>query len=132
MIISNVGTIVASFAVTSSSSGVSAASQVQLLSLSNTLSRLITGPIADFTSPIPIAHPQPTRLGERQFHPKRLVTRVAFVQLSAVLLLVAFGWMTVGVVSAKGVWVMSLLAGAAYGMIWCVPSSLLSSSQHLC
>lgn len=115
MVISNVGTIVASFARPASrASGVTAGSQVRLLSLANTISRLTTGPIADFTSPIPIRHPS----GERHFHPKRAVTRVAFVFLSSVLLLIAFMWMAVGIVSANGVWFLSIMSGGAYGMIW--------------
>ena len=60
MVISNIGTIVLSLypeavsgvrSLTSSVEGVTA-TQVRLLSISNTLSRLISGPLADFISPL--------------------------------------------------------------------------------
>lgn len=117
MVISNIGTIVESLASTTSGqaiSGTSAASQVRLISLANTFSRLLTGPIADFTSPIPMQHPS----GELVFHKKRAVTRVAFVSLSSGLLLLSFLWMVWGVGSGSGLWILSIGTGASYGMIW--------------
>lgn len=117
MVISNIGTIVASFTSSASeASKTTAGSQVRLLSLANTLSRLITGPLADFTSPIPIRHLS----GELHFHPKRSITRVVFVFVTSALLLCAFLWMAIGIISVDGVWFLSVLTGAAYGMIWYV------------
>jgi len=121
MVICNIGTIVASFTPSASeASKTTVGSQVRLLSLANTLSRLITGPLADFTSPLPIRHPS----GELHFHPKRSITRVVFVFVTAALLLCASMWMAFGPVSLDGVWFFSLLTGAAYGMIWTVMPSI--------
>lgn len=115
MVISNIGTIVASFTPSASeASKTTAGSQVRLISVANTLSRLATGPLADFTSPIPVRHPS----GELHFHPKRSVTRIVFVFATSVFLLCAFAWMAIGIVSVEGVWFLSVLTGAAYGMIW--------------
>lgn len=115
MIIGNIGTIVASFAPSVAGASTEAAgSQVGLLSLANTLSRLVAGPLADFTSPIPTRHPS----GELHFHPKRSISRAVFVFATPVVLLCAFVWMAVGIVSVDGVWFLSVLTGATYGMIW--------------
>jgi len=132
MVVSNIGTIVASLAPAGSltdAPSVTAGSQVRVISLANTFSRLLTGPTADFTSPLPLRHSS----GELVFHPKRTVTRVVFVTLSSAILLLSFLWMAVGVTSLNGVWILSIGTGAAYGMIWTVVPSLTESvwgSRH--
>jgi hypothetical protein len=90
MVISNIGTIVLSLCpenvsgVRSSSSAESVtATQVRLLSVSNTLSRLLSGPLADFISPLTphVPHSTPARV------PSYRISRV--VLLSGISLLLA-------------------------------------------
>ena len=120
MVMSNIGTIIAHTAQhsTSPSSSTSVAFHVQLMSMANTVTRLLTGPVADWVSPALLlmadADPVPTRR-------KRYVSRVVFVSASCALFFLAFGWMAVGVRSSHSVWVLSLGTGAGYGMLWWVP-----------
>ncbi|KAF9520547.1 hypothetical protein BS47DRAFT_641793 [Hydnum rufescens UP504] len=133
MVISNIGTIVASFVHAQPEVDrppTTAGSQIRMISLANTLSRLMTGPVADFTSPIPIRH----HPGELVFHPKRAVTRVVFVMTPCFLLLLSFAWMAWGITSSNDLWILSLGTGAAYGMIWTVVPSLTEAiwgSRHV-
>ncbi|KAJ7219167.1 MFS general substrate transporter [Mycena pura] len=100
MIISNIGTIVLSLPSGSATvfSGVAAA-QVQTLAISNTVTRLLTGPIADFVSPV-VSHVPTVR--------KHYISRAAFLVAPAAALAFTSFWMELGVRSQGDVWVLSL------------------------
>lgn len=116
MVLSNIGTIVLSFPSTSTDSDSKSiilaprndrttSSQVQMLSLANTISRLLAGPIADFVSPIASYLPN----GERCFPRKHLISRMAFLVGACFILALTCFWMEVGVRSQAGVWVLRWL-----------------------
>lgn len=110
MILSNIGTIVLSLPPSSSSSGVglmrvpsadiATSTQVRILSLANTISRLLVGPLADFVSPVASYLPN----GDLCFPRKHRISRMAFLMGSSALLAITCGWMEVGVRSQAGVW----------------------------
>ena len=112
MVLSNIGTIVLSLPSTSTSSDSNitlaplndriTSSQVQMLSLANTISRLFAGPIADFVSPVASYLPN----GERCFPRKHLVSRMAFLVGACFMLAMTCFWMEVGVRSQADVWVL--------------------------
>lgn len=91
---------------------------VQVLSISNTISRLLIGLVSDWLSyaaePIPEAE-----LGEgwwgwwkRTFHRKPQVSRLAFLVSAAGTLAVAYAYVAVGLQSADGLWVLSVGASS--------------------
>ncbi|KAJ6547450.1 major facilitator superfamily domain-containing protein [Mycena capillaripes] len=122
MIMSNVGTIVlslpsASFAVLSPGA---ASSQVKALAVSNTVTRLLTGPIADFVSPIISSEPLPSPR-------KHYISRTVFLVGPAVVLCFAFLWMEIAVRSQADIWVLSVCTGIAYGATFTVLPSIITS-----
>jgi hypothetical protein len=88
MIISNIGTIVASLPSSAETvnegyfpdSGV--AFQVNLISGANTVTRVLVGPLADYVSPIAAYLPS----GAHIFLKKHRISRFAFLTLSAILM----------------------------------------------
>jgi len=131
MVMSNVGTVVASFDFPEETTRLSAGPQIRLISLANTISRLLTGLVADIASPIPTKE---RSSGNLIFSRTRVVSRTAFVWLSCSILLVSFCWMGFGVRSSQELWSVSLGTGAAYGMIWTVIPSLVEciwGSKHV-
>ena len=104
MVISNIGTIVLSLP-SSSTPGYSAgdnaatSTQVRFLSVANTVSRLLSGPLADYTSPVPEASPA---VAPR----KHLISRVAFLTGASVLLIVSFGLLETIIRTREGLWVL--------------------------
>ncbi|KAH0826915.1 MFS general substrate transporter [Lanmaoa asiatica] len=154
MIISNIGTIVLSLPnqtsiihsfVDSPSTVLMTATQVRMLSLANTLSRLITGALADIVSPVPSRAID----SNRGFLKKHRISRVSFLTLSAGVLVGTYSWMVVGVREQVGIWVLryvppspfipqldltmygticdSIGAGLAYGCAFTILPSLVSS-----
>ncbi|KAG2157356.1 MFS general substrate transporter [Suillus clintonianus] len=130
MVISNIGTIVLSLASQTSSAimdpstDVATATQVRFLSVANTLSRLVVGPLADFVSPI-ASHPP----SDAQSIPrKRHVSRVAFLFFSILVLALTYSWMVLGVRSQVDLWALSIGAGVAYGSTFTILPSLVSSA----
>ncbi|KAF7304808.1 MFS general substrate transporter [Mycena kentingensis (nom. inval.)] len=118
MIISNVGTIVTSLPpVAGGSSLAAAASQVKILSICNTLTRLVTGPFADFVSPI----------RNLQTLHRHHISRAAFLVLPASILGLAFGWMQLCARSQGDVWILSAGTGIAYGATFTVLPSIISA-----
>jgi hypothetical protein len=102
MVLSNVGSIVlslpsASVTAYSGSSG-AAALQVKALAISNTVTRLLTGPIADFVSPVVISEPPSPR--------KHYISRAVFLVVPAVVLALTSLWMEVAVRSQADLWVL--------------------------
>ncbi|KAF9069867.1 major facilitator superfamily domain-containing protein [Rhodocollybia butyracea] len=121
MIISNVGTIVISlpsqFIQTLTSEGEQVASlQVKILSVSNTLSRLLVGPVADFVSPVfSYQHPEGFTTVT-----KHRMSRMVFLSGSASLLAITCAWMVFGVQTRHDVWLLSVGTGITYGAVWTV------------
>lgn len=128
MVISNIGTIVLSLAsqppstIGAPSTDVATATQVQFLSIANTLSRLVVGPLADFVSPTATAS------GTQSISRKRHVSRVAFLFFSVLVLAFTYLWMVLGVKSQVDLWALSIGAGVAYGSAFTILPSLVSSA----
>ncbi|KAG5727661.1 putative transporter MCH1 [Termitomyces sp. T112] len=128
MVISNMGTIVLSLTSDPLSainipSDVVTANQVKILSISNTLSRLVVGPLADFVSPV--ASYLPT--GATIYPRKHRISRVVFLTLPTSLLCMVFLWMEIGAKSRRAVWVLSVGTGINYGAVFAVLPSIVSS-----
>lgn len=125
MIMSNIGTIVLSLPPRYSPTGsdIATSTQITAISLSNTISRLVVGPLADIVSPI-TSHLPP---GSRGVLGKHLISRIAFLTFSSSVLICTYLWMVVGVHSQGGLGVLSIGAGIAYGCTFAVLPSLLSS-----
>ncbi|KAF8552588.1 MFS general substrate transporter [Imleria badia] len=132
MIISNIGTIIISLPsrnatnsdfVDTPSTAFMTATQVRLLSMANTLSRILVGTLADIVSPVPSRSMD----GNGGFLRKHRISRVAFLTFSTALLVCTYAWMVVGVKEQAGVWVLSIGAGLAYGCVFTLIPSLLSS-----
>ena len=98
MIKSNIGMIVLSLPSTTKTENI--AMQVQLIAISDTLTRLILGPFADIISPVPTY----SASGIWAFPRKPYVTRMIFVAGAALLFAVAFVWPIVGVRSQEALW----------------------------
>lgn len=112
MVISNIGTIAESLPAsndrpTSSKghAGSSAALQVKLLSITNTASRLIIGPLADYVSPISVFLPT----GIRTFTRKHMISRFAFLTGAAALVSLTFFWMSIGITTQGELWALRYL-----------------------
>ncbi|KAG1756522.1 MFS general substrate transporter [Suillus paluster] len=129
MVISNIGTIVLSLpsytssTISAPSTEVATATQVRLLALANTLSRLVVGPLADLVSPV-AAHVLP---GAQSIPRKRHISRVAFIFFSILVLALTYFWMVIGVKSQVDLWALSIGAGVAYGSAFTILPSLVSS-----
>ena len=78
----------------------SIASQVKLISIANTGARVLVGTLADIISPV--ATHLPT--GALIFPRKPVISRFAFLFAAAVLLLLTFIWMEVGVQNEGNLW----------------------------
>lgn len=118
MVISNIGTIVLSLPSRSTIVGAgiytteSAASKhVRILSVSNTVSRIVVGPLADFVSPVASYLPTGTIVYTR----KHRVSRIIFLAVPALLLGMAFLWMELGVNDREATWILRLVSHFCYG-----------------
>ncbi|KAF6765100.1 MFS general substrate transporter [Ephemerocybe angulata] len=129
MIISNIGTIVLSLPpYTIEQTGGSSAQaytsrQVKLLSLSNTISRITVGVLADFISPVASYLP----CGARTFPRKHRITRIAFLSLSSLMLASTFIWMNNRVLTRDDIWTLSIGTGMGYSAVFTVLPSIISS-----
>ncbi|KAJ7710025.1 major facilitator superfamily domain-containing protein [Mycena rosella] len=126
MVISNVGTIAlslpsASATVFLGSPGAAASAQVKILAISNTVTRLLVGPLADFVSPI-VAIAPPVDSSPK----KHYISRAAFLVGAAVFLAFTFLWMEV-VRSQADLWVLGVGTGIAYGATFTVLPSIITS-----
>jgi hypothetical protein len=87
-----------------------ASRQVQIISICNTAIRFIVGALIDYFSPSPFG-PLPRR---------RTVSRLAFLWLACVLLVIVYAYVSIFTQDQSQVWVLSVGAGIAYGTIWTV------------
>jgi hypothetical protein len=83
--------------------------QVRLLSISNTLSRLISGPLADFISPLTSHIP-----GDRPPSRKYRVSRVVLLSGTSLLLAGAFVYLELAIRTPDDLWI---LRYAALGLL---------------
>jgi len=108
MVISNIGTIVAALPATVSGQAIFISSiddtphQVKLISIANTLTRILVGPLADYVSPIASYLPNGTIVHVR----KHRISRVSFLLFSALLLVFTFFWSSFGVTTQGGIWIL--------------------------
>lgn len=109
MVISNIGTIVLSLPSRSTIVGAEihttesgASKHVRILSVSNTVSRMVVGPLADFVSPVASYLPTGTIVYAR----KHRVSRFIFLSVPALLLGMAFLWMELGVHDREATWIL--------------------------
>jgi len=130
MVISNIGTIVMSLPSSPlsginslPSTDVATSTQVRIISLSNTISRLLVGPLADFVSPIASYLPN----GDRRYPRRHRVTRIAFLLGPTVLLAITYFWMEVGIRSQTALWILSVGTGIVYGVTFTILPSIVSS-----
>ena len=122
MVISNIGSIVVSLpsdtttmASASSASAVTS-TQVRLISLSNTISRLLVGPLADFVSPAASSLP----CGTIYYARKHRISRIAFIFGASALLVLTYAWMEFGVISREGLWIVRYELSFAYFDSFCL------------
>ncbi|PCH38118.1 MFS general substrate transporter [Wolfiporia cocos MD-104 SS10] len=120
MIKSNIGLIVLSLP---SSTPESIAAQVQLIAVSDTLTRLLVGPLADFISPVASYSDD----GIWAFPRKPYVTRVLFPAGASILYALTFIWPIVGVRSQGALWPLSISTGIVNGTVFTTMPSLLAS-----
>lgn len=104
MIIFNIGTIALSLpaqaTLLQSMDDSFVAFQVKLISVANTLARIIVGPLADYVSPVNVHHPDNVSAFPRKY----IISRFAFLSGSATLLIFTFLWLQVGVQSQSQLW----------------------------
>lgn len=139
MVMSNIGTIVLGVPISPNisrspgfpgasthqgDSSSTASTQVRLLSLSNTLSRLVTGPLADYLAPVGLLN---ATTGALQFPSHRRISRLLFLLLAALVLSLSYFWMAAGVRTQQDIYAVSLSTGASYGMAFTVLPSVISS-----
>ncbi|KAK7014961.1 putative transporter MCH1 [Favolaschia claudopus] len=117
MIIANVGSVVLSLPSGSNSSGSSASAslQVKILAISNTVTRLFVGPLADLVSPVSSS----TR--------RHYISRVVFLLVPAIVLTLTFLWMGIVVHSQADLWALSVGTGIAYGATFTILPSIMSA-----
>lgn len=129
MIICNIGTIVLSLPGSDGplpeSINVEASTnhQVRLLSLANTISRIIIGPLADYVSPITSS----LTIDDQTTPRKHRINRIAFLTGAAVVLAATFFWMVTQVTSREAIWTLSVGTGLGYSTIFTVMPSIISS-----
>lgn len=109
MVIGNIGTVVTSLLPSGQGTSQAVSNQVQLLSVCNTASRLLSGPLIDFLCPNPLV---PNR--------RRPISRFVFVAAAAALMVACYGFMGFLAQSNDHTWVLSAGVGIAYGMAWTV------------
>lgn len=103
MIISNMGSIVSSLPaqaafLTSMDSCV--ALQVKLISVANTLARIVVGPLADYVSPTNVHHPDHIPAIPRKF----IISRFAFLSAAAIILILTLLWLQFEIQTQTQLW----------------------------
>ncbi|KIK59800.1 hypothetical protein GYMLUDRAFT_226757 [Collybiopsis luxurians FD-317 M1] len=121
MIMSNVGTIVLSLPselvqTVAIKDDQSAAFQVKILSIANTVSRLLIGPFADFASPVFSYEHLQGFTTVRKHH----ISRIVFLSGASSLLALTCSWMAFGAQTRHDVWLLSVGTGITYGSVFTV------------
>lgn len=110
MAISNIGTIVAALPSSTSaemtsdppSAMDSTPQQVRLISMANTFTRILVGPLADYVSPVASYLPNGTIVHARKYR----ISRVFFLFVSAIILSLTFLWTSIGITTQSGIWLL--------------------------
>ncbi|KAI0636820.1 MFS general substrate transporter [Trametes polyzona] len=124
MVVSNLGSIVLSLpSASASNASANVATQVRLLSVFNTLSRLLVGPLADVLAPVASYLDG----GVWAFSRRRRLSRVVFAVATALVLAATFAWLELAVRTQEAVWPLSVGTGIAYGATFTVLPGVLSS-----
>ena len=139
MVMSNIGTIVMGVPVSSgtrsspdSGPSISDASsttptQVRLISLSNTLSRLIIGPLADHLAPVGVLSTTAAGAAHLHFPRHRRFSRLLFPLLAALVMALSYLWMAAGVRTQQDIYAVAVSTGAAYGAAFTVLPSVVAA-----
>lgn len=122
MVMTNLGSIYLSLP-SSASSPANISVAVQALFASNTITRLLVGPFADYVSPVPSYLPGKIWSFPRKQH----CSRVVFLVGACVLLAMTFSWLEVGVKSKESLWTLSVGTGIVYGLSFTIVPGILSS-----
>ncbi|KAI0035708.1 MFS general substrate transporter [Vararia minispora EC-137] len=131
MVISNIGSITlslpsvrtAGFVALDRETDIATSTQVRVISLSNTVARLVSGPLADFISPIASYLPS----GVRSYPRKHWISRMAFTVGAGVLCVLGFLSLEIAIRSQASLWWLSVCTGTAYGVMFTVLPSILSA-----
>jgi hypothetical protein len=128
MVISNIGTIVLGVPLDRGEGTYDASStaptQVRLLSLSNTLTRLVVGPLADYLAPLGVLH-APT--GVLHFPLHRRFSRLLFPPLAALAMALSYLWMAAGVHTQQDIFAVSVATGVSYGTTFTILPSVVAA-----
>jgi len=140
MVMANLASIFLSLPSNVDTSSSTIATQIQLLSIANTASRLTIGPLADFVSPV--ATYVQCRTGSASndansnaplleyiysFPRKQFVSRITFLTGAIVLLSATFIYVDLLARSREGLWAMSIGVGFAYGATFTILPGIMSS-----
>lgn len=130
MIISNIGTITLSLypepasgimSLPSSAETVTA-TQVRLISISNTLSRLLSGPLADFIAPLTGYIPGDVSTPPRRYR----ISRVTLLSGASLLLAGTFVYLDLAIRNPDDLQMLSIATGTAYGTAFTILPSMVS------
>ncbi|KAI9510884.1 MFS general substrate transporter [Russula earlei] len=130
MIISNIGTIVLSLYPESvsgirylaSSAEAMTATQVRLISISNTFSRLLSGPLADLIAPLTSHVPDDRSSSLRRYR----ISRVTLLSGISLLLAGVFVYLELAIRTPDDLRVLSIATGTAYGTTFTILPSVVS------
>ncbi|KZV75744.1 MFS general substrate transporter [Peniophora sp. CONT] len=122
-IMTNIGSIVLSLPSSPDRrTDIAISSQVQAISIANTLTRLILGPLADYVSPVHIG----LLNGVRQYRRQPFVSRKIFLTGAALASAAAHLSLGAFIRSQKGLLLLSICTGIAYGGTFVILPSILS------
>jgi hypothetical protein len=116
MVVSNIGSIVISLPSnrhpdSHAATDAMTATQVRVISIANTLTRLLSGPVSDFTSPVPSVLAN----GRRGFHRTHYISRMSFLSGAIVLLAITALVTEFFVTTQESVFLLSIGIGIVYG-----------------
>lgn len=121
MIKSNIGLVVLSLSTASGAQDISR--QVQVIAVSDTLTRLLVGPFADVVSPVASY----SSGGVWAFPRKPYITRIHFLATASLLFTTTFLWQILAARSQGALWPLSISTGIANGTIFTMLPSILTS-----
>ncbi|KAI0928599.1 hypothetical protein AcW2_004559 [Taiwanofungus camphoratus] len=121
MIKSNIGLVVLSLPSSSTSQNISL--QVQWIAISDTVTRLVVGALADFISPVATF----STTGVWSFPRKPYTTRILFLACASLLYAATFIWLVIGVYTQESLWPLSVSTGIVNGTIFTMLPSIISA-----
>ncbi|GAA5868412.1 hypothetical protein JCM1840_006984 [Sporobolomyces johnsonii] len=94
---------------------------IALLSVANTLSRLIVGALSDY-----LATPA-SAVDETRRTIRKRVSRLVFLLGACLALSIAYGWAGTGMTSERGLWVVTIVTGVSYGTLFTLCPAIVRS-----